>query len=185
MDTNGSTNGIEPVRSDELVARCPPIDDVVDKPGDFKTEWLVRNNWAAVPVEGAMHFNEEDAHRLSEAIQAAGFDECFAIATEALENFPSCLRVGTSSLGLLAFSRECAHFYFLLTPKTREFGILCTVDDYYVVAGPRSFVNRAVCSSLDEARSSFLEFASSEGWPEVTRNHFLSVAQRYEAFNGS
>jgi len=83
-------------------------------------------------------------------------------------------------------SAECvALSFFVLMPETRSFGVLCTPDDYYIVAGPHSFVRIALGSDIEEARKSFVDFGSNEGWPDATRKHFLSVASIYEPFNGS
>jgi hypothetical protein len=178
-------NQIVPVTVEAEVKRlCSITHDVVDPPGDFKLEWLSRNCWAAVPVEGAMHFNKQDAHHLSQAMRMAGFKECLAIATEPLENFPLCYRVATSAEGLLDFSRVCCALYFVLMPETRNFGVLCTPEDYYIVAGPRSFVTIALGSAIEDSRKSFAEFAINEGWPADTRHQLISVARMYEPFNG-
>ena len=160
------------------------IEAVVEKPGDLKLEWLIKHRWAAVPSEGAMHFNEQDAQRMSDAMFWIGCFECLAVATEPLENTTLCYRVPTTKDGLLDFSWECGSFYFVLVPRNRDFAVLCTADDYYVVAGPRRFVEQAVGCELRVARERFAKFAKDASWPEPIRQHLLSVAKRYEAFNG-
>jgi hypothetical protein len=171
----------EPLELDEALSL---IEEVAERPGDLKLGWLINHGWAAVPAEGAMHFNEQDAHRISDAMIWIGCFEIIAVATEPLENTTLCYRVPTSKEGLLEFSWECGSFYFVLVPRNRDFAIMCTADDYYLVAGPRSFVEQAVGCELKEARERFLKFAKDESWPEPVRQHFLSVARRYETFNG-
>ena len=176
---------ITPIKEpSELDKAFSLIEELVQQLGDLKLGWLINHGWAAVPTEGAMHFNEKDAQRLSDAMIWIGCFECLAVATEPLQETTLCYRVPTTKEGLLEFSWECGSFYFILVPRNRDFAVVCTADDYYVVAGPRSFVEQAVGCELKEARKRFLKFAKDESWPESVREHFLLVARRYEAFNG-
>lgn len=131
-----------------------------------------------------MHFDERDALLISGASKRAGVNECFAVATEPLEGLPSCYRVPTSAEGLLAFSRECGTFYFALVPATRLFTILCTPDDYFLVAGPRDFVTGAIGCDIKRGRDIFFQFAASDEWPESVSRYLTSVAEKYERFDG-
>lgn len=179
------SESLEPLMDSAEVERVSwLIADVVDKPGDFNLEWISNQKWAVAPVEGAMHFNDKDAELLSRAMQETGSETCFAVATEPLENFPTHYRVSTTSEGLLAFSHKCGSFYFVLIPATKDFAVVCTADDYYVVAGKRDFVARAVGSSIEDARYQFLAFASSTEWPDSVRRDLLSVAHKYEDCDG-
>jgi hypothetical protein len=91
--------------------------------------------------------------------------------------------VPTSKEGLLDFDYQCALFNFALFSENISFVILCTVADYYLVAGQAEFVTRAVGKSLQAARRDFFKFATA--WQDdVMRKYLRSVYKRYEPFNG-
>jgi hypothetical protein len=152
------------------------LQDIIDYPGHIKVDWLIKNEWVAVPVESASHFNKSDAEAISHALQTINCKYCFAVATEPLANFTRCFQVPTTSKSLLAFSWECSHFNFVLIPEHRSFAILCTVYDYYIVAGSTKFVKQAVGGNIETARAKFNEFASDEFW----EGRLLEVAQKYQ-----
>jgi len=160
------------------------IKDVVDKPWHLTMEWLARCRWAAVPVESASHFDEKDAELLSQAAASVNCYECLAAATEPLENTILCYRVPTTQEGFLEFSYETTALNYVLLPEDRSFAVLCTSEDYYIVAGPRDFVTKAVGSSIETAREKFLQFAADQFWPEAERKNFIAVAERYALCKG-
>src|SRR5258708_4268116 len=106
---------------------------ILESPGHLSETWLMKRGWVAVPAESALHFDDGQASLLATAMQMAGCSVCFAVAAEPLQNFPCCFRVKASQKGLLAFSRECSHFNFVLIPGDLSFVVLCTVFDYFVV----------------------------------------------------
>jgi hypothetical protein len=148
---------------------------LVDEPAHLNLEWIRRKGWTAVPVESALHFSDADAGFLAQAFQAMECPEVFAIATEPLANFPNCLVVTTSNEGLLEFSRDCAHFNFVLLPGDRSAAVLCTVYDYFIVAGPSSFVSRAVGGDIAAAQARFDEVASDPWW----KGRLLKISANY------
>ncbi|MFM6348108.1 MAG: hypothetical protein ACKPFK_23645 [Dolichospermum sp.] len=178
-------NLIEPINeSAKLEESFALIVDLVDKPEDIRLDWLKDHNWAAVPVEGACHFNEYDADNLAKALSFINCHSCLAVATEPLKNSTLCYKVKTTKEGLLAFSWECGSFDFVIISEDKTFAIMCTVNDYYVVAGQRDFVTVAVGGSILEARQKFLHFIQDDSWENKTKKHLLEVFHRYENFNG-
>lgn len=151
----------------------PALDGLGHLNGDF----LVRHQWVAVPVESASHFTEDDAKILSDAMQATSVTELLAIAAEELRNFPNCFEVPVTTEGLLAFSWAGSHFNFALSPPRTPLVILCTVYDYYLVAGPTEFVRRAVGGDISAARQLFDEFADGCSWYDS--GLLSAVAERY------
>jgi hypothetical protein len=141
-----------------LQAMAQPL---LEPHGILSAKWPATREWLAMPVESACHFDDRDAQLLAEAMVRFGGSTCFAIATEQLASLPRCFRVDVSAEGLRTFSRECAHFNFVLLPACLSFAVLCTVFDYFVVAGPKSFVESAVGSTIIEAKERFFEFSSS------------------------
>jgi hypothetical protein len=142
---------------------------------DTTLGWLEENEWVAVPVESACHFNYQDASQLANAIEMEKISRCYAIAAEPLKNFPKYLSMGTKTDDLLAFSWECCDFNFLLTPESFSFAVLCTVYDYFIVSGTKLFVENAVGCTVSEAHTRFLEFADGD----FESDRLVAVAQRY------
>jgi hypothetical protein len=154
---------------------------VIEEPAHINLSWLSEKRWIVVPRPSACHFNDADANLLSRALIEAQCLQLFAIATEPLASFPNCFAVTTSKDGLLAFSHECAHFNFVLMPADRSAVILCTVYDYFLVAGPTKFVRRAIGGDIEKAWEDF-EREALDPWSE---GRLQKVADRYRTFSGS
>lgn len=151
------------------------ISQMIEPPGLIKTDWLIKHKWLAIPVESASHFDDSDARRLAEAMKCSGDTTCFGFATEPLKEFPNRFRIEASEQGLLSFSRECAHFNFILISERVTFAVLCTVFDYFVVCGPKAFVEKALGLTIEKARQRFAEFASNSDDPK----RLAAVGARY------
>lgn len=176
---------IEPINAPNKVEEAMSlIEDIVDKPWHLNVQWLASHRWAAVPVESASHFDEKDAELISQAAASMGCSECLAVATEPLENSILCYRIPISQEGFLEFSRETTALNYVLSPEDRSFVVLCTSEDYYIVAGPREFVTKAVGTSIYKARQRFLKFGNDQFWPESERTRLIAVGQKYEPYNG-
>lgn len=121
---------------------------------------------------------------MSQALHSIDCFECLAVATEPLKNTYICYWVSTSREGLLDFDTKCSHFNFALISEDVSFVVLCTVADYYLVAGQADFVTRAVGKSIQAARQDFFEFATDSAWKDNDREYLLSICKRYEPFNG-
>ncbi len=167
---------IFPINDDRDQQRLKSLKtEMLDEPAHFDGKWVSARGWIVVPIESALHFEEDDAEKLSCAFDRIGSSEVFAIATEALKEFPNYFLVATSKQGLLDFSHRCALFNFVLTPGSRSCAVLCTVYDYYLVAGPSEFVRIAVGGDIDEARRRFDEVAADPWW----EGRLARVADRY------
>lgn len=144
----------------------------------INSEWIKSGKYTAVPVESAGHFDESDATRLADALQVAGYNEIFAIATEPLGDVPHCYKVTVSKEGLVKFSHVCSPFNFLLIPEDPKLAVLCTVYDYFLVAGPQAFVEAVVGKGIDSAREEFKNYACS--WnDEYNTNRLINVLQKH------
>ncbi|MCP9496889.1 MAG: hypothetical protein MSG64_20925 [Pyrinomonadaceae bacterium MAG19_C2-C3] len=178
-------NTIEPVIDQAQVEHAMSlIEDVVEKPHHLRSEWIDQHRWAAVPVESASHFHEREAEWLSKAAAEVGCYECLAVATEPLLPTEMCYRVPMTQEGLLDFSWKCAGLNYVLIPEDRSFAVLCTSDDYFIVAGQGDFVTKAIGSSIPTARKMFLRFGDDPLWQEPERSHLVKVAEKYEQYNG-
>lgn len=183
MTTN--EHSVIPVKDDEVAQQSLRLmSSVVEEPFHLKHDWIRRVRWAVVPVESGGHFSEREAEWFSEAASSIGCSECLAVATEPLENADLCYLVRTSQEGFLAINRACAGLNYVLIPKDRSFAILLTTEDYYIVAGPKDFVVKAIGTSINTARKMFFRFSNDSHWPEDIRARLLNVAKRYEGYNG-
>lgn len=150
---------------------------ILDSAGKLNKNKIAASGWCAVPVESACHFNARDAHLLARAIAKVGISTCIAAAAEPLTEFPSYFEVEASNEGLLEFSKECAHFNFILTSTSLTFAVNCTVDDYFIVSGPEEFVRYALDCTIAEARARFRKFADDDSFDSDRLN---DIAEEYE-----
>ena len=183
--TNDGEHSVIPVTDkDQAQHLLNLILDMVDPPNHIKPAWLLKNEWAAVPVESGGHFQEREAEWFSAAALSLGCYEGVAIATEPLSNTTLCYLVKMTFEGFMEINRACAGMNYILTSKDKAFSILLSTDDYFIVAGPKNFVVKAIGSSIPTARRMFLNFSNDLLWPTQTREQLLNVARRYVSFNG-
>ena len=158
---------------------------LVEEPAHLNMNWVAGERWTVVPVESRGHFRDADARCLSQAFSAIHCGQVFALATEDLtEVSVSGEKIGvlrpdflveTSEQGLLEFSAACAPFNFVLVPGNRAVVVLCTVYDYYLVAGPADFVRLGVGGDTAAAWLRFEECADDPVW----EGRLLEIVERY------
>jgi len=147
--------------------------------GHLSRKVLAARAWIAVPVESGCHFTPADAERMAHAMREDGLETCIAMLTETLVGIEPMVAVPTTVEGLLEFSWLYGHFGWVLGATSPTWAVLCTVEDYYVIAGPKSFVMRALGESVDAGRTAFARFAEQSGNPMLRE-----VAAWYRAVNG-
>ena len=159
------TRALTPLRDSDLISLLRRrADGLVDEGATFRPEAIREYSWAVVPVESALHFERDDATRLAEAIGRLT-EDFYAVATEGLQNVEAAYRVRATPEGLMSFSSECGLFtYLLLSPQPGKFAVLCSIADYYLVAGPVPFVEEASGVDIAAAYDSFEEFASDHAF---------------------
>lgn len=167
-------NGARASAAEEWVATA------LDESCHFTPDFLSKEGWLVVPVESASHFDEHDAERIARAATLLGQTKLRAVLLEHLREARDHLEVDATEQGLLLFDRECAHFNLALLPEDRSFAVICTTYDYYLVAGPRRFVEVATGKEVSEARSDFGRFARDDCWSAPDRERLVEVSQRYE-----
>lgn len=151
--------------------------DLVDEDGTFRPTSLREYGWIAVPMESAVHFDQEDAARLASAIEGVAVG-LYAVAIEDLHNVEAAYHVPATPEGLLGFSAECGLFTYLLLPVDAQFAILCSVADYYLIAGRRAFVEKACGSEIPAAFDTFEHFANDRALPvekQASLKRLLSI----------
>lgn len=157
------------------------IEPMLDGPSELSVNMLKANNWAAILVPDGI--NEQDSIYIASAAQEINCSKCIALTTEE-GSFNEIVEVDMIPKGLVNFHLNCRLSYYILFPEDKKFVILDEADFYYIIAGPRSFVEKAVGGSIKKARKDFLEYANDPNWPERTRQFLTAIAKKYEPFNG-
>lgn len=132
-------------------------------------------DWVAVPVESTCHLSEDDQRRLVNVLEQKGEPVMFAVALEPVSPYPSVYTVAASLPGISAFNRETSHLNFVLIDQDVTCAIICTTDDYFVVAGLADFARAVLGSEVDEAFVAFERFATDPDWSERSGRTLLSV----------
>lgn len=178
---NNHDSLVEITNKDEIEQIVQLIDGLVDRPNHLSLAWLQTQGWAAVPRPDEI--SEMDAEWIAEAANNIGCHECFAITTE-LGRDPICYRIAATQKGFMDFEWQALPFDFVILPKDLQFAIMRQARSYFILAGPKSFVRTAVGCSFRTARQMFLDFYTDEFWSEDVRQWFVSLAKRYEPFDG-
>ena len=158
---------------------------MLDGPEAFRLDYLTGKGWAVAPMESASHFAARDVNLLSAALQGLGVESCFAVITDEITRGPFAYRMPATEEGLRGFDRELFGLNALLVPEDERCAILCTVDLFYLVAGPRSFVASAVGGDIAKARRDFSSFVRvMKDWSPEMSVFLPATAARYDAFEG-
>lgn len=131
-------------------------------------------------MESGQHFDRSDARHIAKAARYFGAYRLRAVLLEDLQDVRNHLEVDASEEGLFAFSRECAHFNFALLPEKRSFALICTTNDYYLVAGSKVFVEKCTGKDVASARSEFERFARDNFRTDRDRNRLIEVSRLYK-----
>jgi len=166
-------NGTKAAAAEKWIRR------VFENGHQFTRTFLEEQDWLVVPIESGQHFDNKDAERLANAAAALGVTKLRAVLLEDLVGVGDDMEVDATEEGLLSFSREYAHFNFALLPEDYSFAVSCTTADYFLVAGPRSFVEIATGKKISQARSDFDTFADGDLWSDTDRARLLGVSARY------
>jgi hypothetical protein len=155
------TNSIVVQRA--LLARSTVADGSVD----LSSSWLEAADRVTIAEESGALLDPEDTPRLREALHRVGVDHLLAISNEPLMDEVLTYELLTSVEDLNALSSELAGINTVLVPsKNLDVAILCTVDDFRLVAGAREFVLSYV-DDATAARTAFIEFANNHEVPEL------------------
>src|SRR4051812_15277575 len=130
---------------------------IAEGPTKLTALWLERVGAVVLPQESASHFDQDQAHRVSAAFSRLGADRLVAVPVE-LDGRWSVYTLDATIADLCEFSFQCGSLnYLLLTHNERPAAILCTTEDYFLLAGPCQFV-LAYAPNVEGARREFLEF---------------------------
>ncbi len=132
----------------------------------YRPEFLYTVRWGAVPVESAWHFDENDVRLISSAAMVLGERSMYAAPLEPYKGIPERRVFSTTPNGLSKFQEEYGPYDFLLLGEDRSFSVICTSDYYFVLAGPREFLERAAGLSTTAAIEKFQADSQVDGRTE-------------------
>lgn len=168
---------LEPLPQDEAERLQRHLSDkLLSSPTELNLESLKRRNWVAVPVRDGI--TDRLAVWMASAIADLGESTAVCVTTE-LDTGPEAYKVTLSADGLLKFHYNCLLRPFLLAPKSLAFVLLDEADYFFVLAGPRTFVEAALGRPLAEAMSAFAEYAHGIPESERTKAWLKETAERY------
>lgn len=137
-------------------------------------------SWVAVPVESSHHFNEREAEWLQRACALIGAARCIGGSVESGEISLECWTWVPTVEGTMDANHDMFGLNSIVTSPDFDFAILCTVDDYKLVAGPREFVEAAVASSIEIARLMFMRYMAEDPTLDAhVAKNLLDVARIY------
>ena len=147
---------------------------------DFDLAWIQSRGWKVVPVKSEYgHFSPDDVERIVPALNAAGYTECLAVATERLDPLPVCYQVAVSKEDFRNFRRECGLLGYLLMDDDRGW-VISFYGKYKLFAGPASLLEKLLGTTISAARKDFAEFAQSLDIGLVGQP-YTEMASRYAA----
>lgn len=138
------------------------------------------NNWVAVPVESALHFDDLDIQRISTASQHNGNNVVYGYALEDSPQIPKLISFNSTTEGINAFNSSCSHANYAVFPLELSWLVLCLTEGVYVVIGPLHFVEDAIGGSIEAGYSAFQTYASDQNWPSGVRERFLYVLETFK-----
>jgi len=146
------------VKNHEIIAEASARKHVVAAgPNDLHEAWLDNGKRVAIPEVTGGHLDPDHCQRLVSVLNRAGEDSLIAITNDPLVDDDEVYELSAHEDDLSTFSWELAGLDALLLPRTgTEFAVVCSVDDFHLVAGPRQFVIDYV-GDLSAARTEFLE----------------------------
>jgi hypothetical protein len=128
--------------------------------GRIEEEWLRATGSVVLPQESGLHFNGEQCGQLALAFAAVGVSRLMALPLEEEDGF-DLYRLQSTVPDLRDFSFECGSIRYLLIADggPTRVAIVCTIDDFFLVAGPCRFV-RTFANDLEAAERDFMEFVA-------------------------
>ena len=174
-----SNKKIQPVRELLLIDEIRQLAILVaDGTGDVNRGWVMDKHWVVVPVESEDHFSGETISRI-EAYCRDAEARCFALITEEVYNVDSCFVVPCEAEALEEINHRLSLFPFVLFSEDLSWCVVCSKEDYYLIAGPVGFVEAAAGRSVAGAQEAYRRSAADWALGKQRQFH-LSLAERYE-----
>ncbi len=135
---------------------------VLDGPQHFRQDWLAIAGKVVMPFESSRHLTAPEADRLARALLAEGKNQVYGLTTQPTGDvlLSEARLVQSDPPDLLRWDREFALVDALLVPEDAALGVLFTVDEYGLAAGPVEFVETFLGASVEEADRTFRAYAA-------------------------
>jgi hypothetical protein len=156
---------------------------ILGGPQSLDVGWLRSRGFSAVPYPSASHFDEHDASSFARAISTEGETALRMLLLDDLARAQRAYRFVPNPEELRRLGLDFGSLNLLLLPEDERFAVLCTSDEFGVVAGPREFCEEALGETPTEARRRFKAFITQPGTPPALRRYFESVEAMYAFFD--
>lgn len=161
----------EPIASQETKdALDRHIEDMVEEGRHVRRSWWSAQGRVAVPMESGMHYDADQAKNIAAAFMKAGHSTIYSVALEK-GGADDYLQLSANSNELDDLNDRLHMVHIALLPADGSAIVLCSPDDYNVVAGPESFVERACGEDIATARESFLKAAFEERLKKIATRY--------------
>jgi len=113
----------------------------IDGPVDVADAWLATVSGVALIEESGRSPDDDQSPRLAGALRSIAMGRLLAVATEDLNGTDDVYSLAASAADLDAFAYARSGLNYALIPVAGiDWVVLCTVNDYLLVAGARRFV---------------------------------------------
>ena len=160
------------------------FEDYIDPPEYVRIDILKEKNWIALPIESAAHFDQDYAEKLVTASLEIGETSCYAISVlEQGENIPRIFSIELKVDDILTHDQMYSFVSWALIPKSGAFAFLLSHDDYFVVAGPRSFVSTMAGGDIAKSFKNYKEYAIrmranlKVPYPEIVGEYYQRILE--------
>ena len=162
------------------------VKQLMDDPDGFRPEAIRARGWVACPFEIGPLIDPELAEQVC---SMAGGNDVLAVQVDWPQHLPSpdlpeCYRISPVPEHLEKWSVQESWTNWLVIPGNEELVVLCTMENYNVVAGKKRLVEYVLGQSVEDAHRKFVSFAhrmASSG-TELARHEeqfLLEQAERY------
>lgn len=170
-DYNEEYNYIELLEGEQALVPYKQLQQVLPfycskKNGIEEIALVKQPGWTAVPVESSSHFDLEFQTRLQQVMSERGTQNIFAVLIETPETKPAAYKIPTTLDGIEEFHLTCAASNCALFAEDLDWVIVCTVDEYFILAGQESFVFELMLPSADLAFTEFEAYIKNLNWSE-------------------
>jgi hypothetical protein len=133
---------------------------LVEGPAELSGSWLAEEDRLVIAEESGTLLDPEDTPRLEAALHRVGVERLLAVSNDRLLAEEDLVyELGSGAAELNALSSEFGGMNLLLFPAgSLDVAVLCTVDDFRLVAGSSHFILSYVANPV-AARNAFLDFA--------------------------
>lgn len=149
----------------KVVTALPGPDDIlmIKQPG-----------WIAIPCESSDHLELDDCDRLQHTVSEFGYQNMIGVALESMVEGNEGVLLPVTVEAIEEFNSLYSFYWCALYAGKPDWIILFTKLDYFVIAGPESFVHKFIGCDFSEAFDSFYNYLSTETYQPL-KEHMMDV----------